>query len=132
MRLRIITPLRIVVDEPDVIAVRAEDGSGSFGILPGHADFLTSLAISAVRWKARDGAVHFCAVRRGVMTVTGGQDIAIVTREAIPGEDLATLDAAVLARFHADHDAERSARVGSTRLQLAAIRHMITHLRPSS
>ena len=81
MRLRIITPLTVVADAPDVIAVRAEDASGSFGILPGYADFLTSLAVSAVRWKTSTGARHYCAVRRGVMTVTGGQDIAIVTRE---------------------------------------------------
>ncbi len=45
MRLRIVTPLAVVVDESDVTALRAEDESGSFGILPHHADFLTSLTI---------------------------------------------------------------------------------------
>ena len=34
MRLRIITPLAVVVDEDGVLALRAEDASGSFGILP--------------------------------------------------------------------------------------------------
>ena len=34
MRLRIITPLSVVVDEDGVLALRAEDASGSFGILP--------------------------------------------------------------------------------------------------
>ena len=55
MRLRIITPLAVVVDEDGVLALRAEDATGGFGILPGHADFLTSLAISVVSWTGADG-----------------------------------------------------------------------------
>ena len=46
MRLRITTPLSVVVDEDGILSLRAEDATGSFGILPRHADFLTSLAIS--------------------------------------------------------------------------------------
>ena len=54
MRLRIVTPLAVVIDEDGVLALRAEDASGSFGILERHADFLTSLAISVVSWTSRD------------------------------------------------------------------------------
>jgi F-type H+-transporting ATPase subunit epsilon len=130
MRLRIITPLSVVVDEDGVRALRAEDATGSFGILPRHADFLTSLAISVVRWESGDGARHYCAVRRGVLSVDAGRDIAIATREAVPGDDLATLDATVLGRFRADLEAERTEHVQSTRLQLDAIRQIMRHLRP--
>ena len=91
MRLRIVTPLSVVIDEDGVLALRAEDATGSFGILPHHADFLTSLAISVVSWEGDDGTRHYCAVRRGVLSVGGGHDIAIATREAMPGDDLATL-----------------------------------------
>jgi F-type H+-transporting ATPase subunit epsilon len=131
MRLRIITPLSVVVDEDGVIAVRAEDSSGGFGILPRHADFLTSLTISVVGWKGADGTQHFCAVRHGVLSVTGGREIAIATREAIVGDDLATLDGTVLARFRADTETERTERVESTRLQLNAIRQIMRHLQPT-
>jgi ATP synthase protein I len=96
MRLRIITPLFVVVDEDGVLALRAEDATGSFGILPQHADFLTSLAISVVSWESSDGTGHYCAVRRGVLSVNGGRDIDIATREAVPGDDLGTLDKTVL------------------------------------
>jgi F-type H+-transporting ATPase subunit epsilon len=130
MRLRIITPLSIIVDEEGVPALRAEDSSGSFGILPRHADFLTSLAISIVSWQSADASRHYCAVRRGVLTVTGGQDIAIATSEAITGDDLATLDRTVLARFQTDLETERAVRVESTQLQLNAIRHIMSHLLP--
>ena len=129
MRLRITTPLEVVVDQDGVQALRAEDLSGGFGILAGHADFLTSLAISVVSWNTTDKTRHFCAVRRGVLSVDGGQDISIATREAVLGDDLATLDETVLARFRADIETERSERVNSTRLELSAIRQIVSHLR---
>ena len=46
MRLRIVTPLSVVVDE-DADSLRAQDASGSFGIRSGHAPFLTALAVSS-------------------------------------------------------------------------------------
>jgi F-type H+-transporting ATPase subunit epsilon len=130
MRLRIITPLSVVVDEDGVLALRAEDATGSFGILPRHADFLTSLAISVVRWESNDGTRHYCAVRRGVLSVIAGRDITIATREAVLGDDLATLDATVLGRFRADLETERTEHIQSARLQLNAIRQIMRHLRP--
>lgn len=130
MKLSIVTPLSIVMEEEGVLAIRAEDATGSFGILPGHADFVTSLAISVVSWQSGNGARHYCAVRRGVLSAAGGHDIVIATREAVPGEDLAILDRTVLARFHADIESERTENVESTRLRLNAIRQIMNHLRP--
>ena len=130
MRLRIVTPLSVVIDEDGVVALRAEDATGSFGILPGHADFLTSLAISVVSWESDNGVRQYCAVRRGVLAVGGGHDIAVATREAIPGDNLATLDETVLARFRADIETERTEHVEGTRLHLNAIRQIMSHLRP--
>lgn len=129
MKLRIITPLSVVVDTDGVRALRGDDATGSFGIMSGHADFLTSLAIGVVTWRGGDETPHYCAVRRGVLSVTGGQEIAIATREAVVGDDLATLDETVLARFRADMETERMERVDSIRLQLNAIRQIVTHLR---
>ncbi len=132
MRLRITTPLAIVVDVDPVQIVTAEDASGGFGIQPHHADFLTSLTVGVVNWKDGSGERHYCAVHGGVLTVIGGQEVSITTREAIPGDDLATLDQAILDRFGADDAAERASRVDSTKLQLRAIREMVRHLQPSA
>ena len=129
MRLRIVTPLSVAIDEDGVIALRADDATGSFGILPGHADFLTSLAISVVSWASSNGMRHYCAVRRGVLSVANGQDIAIATREAVRGDNLVTLDKTVLARFRADIETERIEHAESTRLHLNAIRQIMSHLR---
>jgi F-type H+-transporting ATPase subunit epsilon len=43
LRLSISTPASILVDAAEIASLRAEDESGSFGILAGHADFLTVL-----------------------------------------------------------------------------------------
>lgn len=128
MTLRIMTPLAIIVDEP-ASSLRAMDASGSFGILPGHTDFLTRLAVSVVSWTAPDGTAHFCAVRGGALTVNAGQ-VAIATREAVTGDDLAMLDREVLARFRAELDDERVEHVETTRLHLSAMRQMLARLQP--
>ena len=128
MRLRINTPLLVVVHE-DIDSLRAEDASGSFGILPGHAPFVTSLAISIVSWR-RGGAEHFCALRGGVLRVSETSAIDIATREAVTGDHLETLDSNVLARFHSQANIERVEHVETMRLQFNAIRHMVSPLKP--
>jgi F-type H+-transporting ATPase subunit epsilon len=130
MRLLITTPTTVVVDESDVAAVRAEDESGSFGILTGHTDFLTALAVSVVSWRRTAGTPRYCAVRRGVLSVSDGRLVAIATREAIAGDDLDHLEHVVLAGFRDSIEAERAARTASLRLQMQAIRQIVRYLRP--
>lgn len=130
MRLLITTPVAVVVDDPGTVAVRAADESGSFGILPGHADFLTALTVSIVSWRRADGARRFCAVRRGVLSVINGTLAAIATREALVGDDLDHLEHVVLANFRDNIEAERTARTASLQLQMKAIRQIVQHLRP--
>jgi F-type H+-transporting ATPase subunit epsilon len=132
VKLRITTPLTVAVDVDDIASLRADDVTGSFGILPGHADFLTSLTIGVVSWTGGDGTEHFCAVRRGVLSVTGGSEIAIATQEAVLGDDLAILDETILVRFRADTEVERAERANNTQLQLNAIRQIVGHLRPAA
>jgi F-type H+-transporting ATPase subunit epsilon len=67
-----------------------------------------------------------------MLTMTGGDTIAIATREAITGDDLATMDQTVLARFRADAETERDEKLQGKLMQLNAIRQIITHLRPAS
>jgi F-type H+-transporting ATPase subunit epsilon len=129
MRLRIVTPLVTAVDEDGVLSLRAQDASGCFGVLPGHADFLTSLAASVVSWRGADGRRRCCAVRGGVFSVSGGREVAIATREAVVGDDVATLEGAVLAQFREENETEKSERADTMRLHLAAIRQIMLHLR---
>ena len=130
MRLLITTPTAVVIDEQDVIAVRAEDESGSFGILNGHADFLTALTVSVVSWHHADDRQRFCAVRRGVLAVTNENEVAVATREAIPGDDLGRLEQVVLGQFRSALELERTTRTESLQVQMKAIRQIVRYLRP--
>ena len=127
MRLRITDPTAIMVDR-EVAAIRAEDATGSFGILNGHADFLTALDISVVSWRDMDGRAGYCAVRNGILTVSGGKEVEIATREAHVGDDLDELETVVLSRYREHGDAERSGRTSATRLRMRAIRRMVEAL----
>lgn len=130
MRLTVTTPLAIVVDADDVTHLRAEDETGAFGILTGHADFLTALAVSVVSWRNGQGAEHHVAVHGGMLEVRGGHTIAVATREAVPGDDLHRLESEVLVRFRRQLAEEQAARKDAQRLYLAAIRQICHFLRP--
>ena len=130
MKLAVSTPLAIVVEAGDVAHVRGEDATGAFGILPGHADFLTVLATSVVTWRDPRGSEHYVAVRGGVLEVRDGNAVAIATREAVVGDDLHMLESKVLVEFERRLAEEQTARADAQRLYSAAIRQIIRYLRP--
>ena len=130
LHLTVTTPAQIIVDSGGVAAVRAEDESGSFGILPGHADLLTALVPSVVRWRTSDGATHFCAVRGGVFSVSAGRNVAVACREGVLGDSLEDLEAKVRIVRAQQLEADRKARVEQVRLHALAVRQLLRYLRP--
>ena len=132
LHLTITTPSQILVKSDDVVAVRAEDESGSFGILPGHADLLTVLVPSVLRWRTADGAARFCAVRGGVFTVASGRDVAVACRGGVVGDSLGELEAKVRAVRAQELEADRKARVEQIRLHALAVRQLVRYLRPNA
>lgn len=131
MRLTVTTPLAIVVDTEEVTSLRAEDETGAFGILPGHADFITALSVSVVSWSDARQTRHHLAVRGGMLQVREGQSIVIATREAVRGDDLRRLEADVVERFRREVVEERVAHSDAQMLYLAAIRQIYHALRPN-
>ncbi|MFT3721404.1 F0F1 ATP synthase subunit epsilon [Pseudorhodoferax sp.] len=130
LHLSISTPGRQVVDAHGVLALRARDASGSFGVLPGHADLLTVLVPSVVRWREAGGAERFCAVRGGVFTMAGGTHAAIACRQAVLGDQLAALPSDVAAANAEQADVDRRARVAQMQLHARAVRQLMRYLVP--
>lgn len=128
MELRITTPLEVVLEARAVASIRAEDRSGGFGILAGHADLLTVIEAGVLHWREAAGPWRYCAVRGGVLRVSGGQVVTVACREAVPGEDLAELEAGLHARAQAADEAARRARGEQVRLHANAIRSLMRHL----
>jgi F-type H+-transporting ATPase subunit epsilon len=67
LKFELVTPHRKVVSE-EVDEITATGTLGEFGILPGHAPFLTSLKIGELSYK-KGGAVQYLAVNTGYFEV---------------------------------------------------------------
>ncbi len=130
MKLTVSTPLATVVRTDEAVHVRGEDPTGAFGILSGHADFLTALSVSVLSWRDVHGREHFVAVRGGMLAVRGGDTVVVATAEAVAGDDLHHLEADVLTGFQQRIDEERAAHSSAQRLHVAAIRQIMRLLRP--
>jgi F-type H+-transporting ATPase subunit epsilon len=129
LHLTIATPTALLVDE-SAESVRAEDESGSFGLLPGHVDLLTALPASVLRWRAADGGLRYCALSGGVLTVSEGRLVAVACRQGKVGVSLETLEAEVQALRAAEADKERQARVEQLRLHANAVRQLMRFMKP--
>jgi F-type H+-transporting ATPase subunit epsilon len=127
MRLTVTTPLCVVMDEEGVASVRAEDETGGFGILPGHADLLTVLRPSVLRWRRAEGPWQFVALHGGVLQLSRDH-LRIATRAAAPGDDLAALEDGIRARAEAEADSARTTRSEQMRLQASVIRNLMRHM----
>ena len=129
MRLLITTPAEGVIDQADVVSVKGDDFSGSFGVLPEHCEFMTALTVSVLSFTTKDGTTRYVAVRGGILNMRDGTSCEIATREAVVGDDLATLRTQVLRQMveHADREAE--ARTQTMKLQLSVMRQLNAYLR---
>jgi F-type H+-transporting ATPase subunit epsilon len=67
LKFELVTPQRKVVSE-EVDEITATGTLGEFGVLPGHAPFLTSLKIGELSYK-KGGAVYHLAVNAGYFEV---------------------------------------------------------------
>lgn len=132
LHLKIATPAAVLFDSRQVTALRAEDESGSFGILPGHVDFLTVLIPSVLRWHGADGQMHYCAVEEGALRVIDGNEVTIACRDGVLGGTLEILETQIQAVREKRLDAMRRSRVEQTRIHAQAVRQLLRYLRPSS
>jgi F-type H+-transporting ATPase subunit epsilon len=122
LKLLVTTPTAILLDVADVRLVRAEDSTGSFGIQPGHADFLTVLSVSALSYVDGAGVERYVAVHGGVLRVQGGSVVEVATNEGLAGDDLDTLEKAVIDRYRVEAEAEAEARERADKLHRLAVR----------
>ncbi len=124
MRLIITTPVAVVADIGDVVHVRAEDETGSFGILEHHDEFLTALAVSVISWRQASGKEGHCAVRGGVLSVSKGNEVSVATRQAVVSDDLEQLAEKVVAELKRSAEQEEAAWAHSAGMRLRVLREL--------
>lgn len=82
--LEIVTPGHI--SSRRVASMRLKDGSGFFGIMKGHIDFVAVLVPALCYYTAEDGSEHFLAMESGVFCMRDGL-ATLVTRELFESDD---------------------------------------------
>lgn len=80
MKLKIVTPERIVFEENDVEAVFAKTSDGEVGILPKHIPMVAPLAVDVLRY-VKAGKKEPVAVMGGLLR-TNGDEISILSDAA--------------------------------------------------
>ena len=94
LKLELVTPYRKVLSE-EVDEITATGALGEFGVLPGHAPFLSSLKIGEFSYK-QGGAVYHLAVNWGYFEVENDAVTVLVeTAERADEIDLARAQAAL-------------------------------------
>lgn len=120
MRLKLLTPTGVVVDEAATKIV-AEAVDGYFCLLPRHVDFVSALVPGLFTYWDAGGAERLLATDEGTL-VKCGREVMVSVRDAVPGDDLASLRDTVEREFLRLSDRERQARSALARLEAGAIR----------
>jgi F-type H+-transporting ATPase subunit epsilon len=120
MRLKVLSPTKVVVDEA-VVKVVAEGEHGSFCLLPHHVDFLAALAPGLLSFESADGKERFAAVDEGVL-VKRGNEVLVSARQVIAGLDLDALRHAVQEEFVKLDEQERAASAATAKLEASFLR----------
>ena len=94
LKVELVTPYKKVLSE-EVDEITATGALGEFGVLPGHAPFLTSLKIGELAYK-KDGAVFHMALNWGYFEVENDKVTVLVeTAEKADEIDLERAKAAM-------------------------------------
>ena len=124
LKVELVTPYKKVLSE-EVDEITATGALGEFGVLPGHAPFLTSLKIGELAYK-KDGAVFHMALNWGYFEVEGDKVTVLV--ETAEKADEIDLERAKLALGKAEIDLksvtpeDKNFRVYEAALERALIR----------
>jgi F-type H+-transporting ATPase subunit epsilon len=112
LELALLNPVEPDVEARHAIAVTARDASGSFAILPGHADFAAALVPCLLEWTDAAGVVRYVGVPGGILRCAGGVRVEIMARRHYPGDSPASVAAALrgdMGRARAADDSRRQA-----------------------
>lgn len=121
MKLKVLLPFQVFVDEAGVSRIVAETASGSFGLLPHRLDCVAALAPGILTYEtAAEGEVCL-AVDEGVLVKTG-QDVLVSVRRALRGKDLGRLRDAVAEEFLTQDEQEQSLRMAMAKVESGFLR----------
>lgn len=108
----------------DVISLVAENGSGRFGILPGHERLITTLLPGLARFRTSQQTVWQYLALPGCVLYFADNELFINTRRYLRGDDHASLSAALEQQLLADDRELTQIRQSVHRLEEAVFKRL--------
>ena len=109
MNLKILLPFQVFAEKTGVSRIVAENGEGSFGLLPHRLDCVAAIVPGILVYQVEAEGEVCVAVDQGVLVKTG-LDVLVSVRSAIGGTDLGQLHEAVDREFLKLNERELSVR----------------------
>ena len=129
LRLQIVTPYGLIFED-DVDEIAAAGSEGDFGVLPGHAPFLTGLKIGMLSYK-KGNEVEFFFVNRGFAEI--GHDKVVVLADSAEKAEAIDVERAKTAMKRAEERLKKAEEIDFARaeasLERATIRIQIVEKR---
>jgi len=108
---------------PDVTSFVGEDSSGSFGILAGHASFVTALVTGLARFRTADERWHYMAMPGAVLHFRAGV-LEIGTRRSIVDDDYTRISTALTDQLLADEEKLGALKESMRRMEDEVLRRL--------
>ncbi len=124
MRLRVLLPTMVLLDEEDVTKVIAEAQNGSFCLLSRHIDFVAALVPGLLSFSKDGTDEEFLAVDEGIL-VKCGADVKVSTRNAVRGPDLGNLKKTIDEQFRTLDERQKMMRSAIARLESNLVRRFM-------
>ena len=116
MRLKVLLPFEVFVDDFDVSRIVARTPQGAFGLLPNRLDCVAALAPGILVYETVAREEVCLAVDQGVLVKTGAE-VLVSVRRALRGTDLAQLHTAVTQQFERQGQHDQDLRYAMARLE---------------
>ncbi len=116
MKLKVLLPYGVFLEQNDVLRIVAETSDGSLGLLPHRLDCAAALVPGILTYATQGDALAYIAVDEG-MLVKAGDDVLVSVRRAIGGNNLDELQDAVKREFLTIDEQQRNVRAAVDKLE---------------
>jgi F-type H+-transporting ATPase subunit epsilon len=107
----------------DVESFVGADRSGSFGILPGHARFMTSLTFGLARFRTSEAPWQYLAMP-GALLYFRGNELVLSTRHYLIDEDYTRISTAMAEQLQEEESKLKSMKTSLRRMEEEALKRM--------